>query len=69
MISLLLQVKGMKNIRFLIIKKNILVIIKLSKRYWVRMELYTSEEIETLFKKKFKKKLFFNEITINSRLK
>ena len=33
------------------------------------MKLYTSEEIETLFKKKFKKKLFFNDITINSRLK
>ena len=33
------------------------------------MKLYTSEEIETLFKKKFKKRLFFNDITINSRLK
>ena len=33
------------------------------------MELYTSEEIGTIFKKKFKKKLFFNEIKINSRLR
>ena len=33
------------------------------------MELFTSEEIENIFKNKFKKKLFFNEIKINSRLK
>ena len=33
------------------------------------MELFTSEEIENIFKNKFKKFLFFNEIKINSRLK